>query len=131
MVNLIGKLHFLTLFLCANKSSHITTSRYCIREPGVEWSYTQFQTHVLSTISYHMWTFTSESSSLFSYCSLAKSVRFFVTPLPAALLEFLLKLMSIESMMPSNQLILCNPVSSCPQSFTVSGSFLMSWSPRE
>ena len=38
----------------------------------------------------------------------------------------LLKLMSIEPMMPSNQLILSSP-SSCPQSFTASGSFPMSW----
>ena len=39
----------------------------------------------------------------------------------------LLKLMSIESLMPSNHLILCCPFSSCLQSFPASGSFLMSW----
>ena len=38
----------------------------------------------------------------------------------------LLKLMSIELMMPSNHLILCCPFS-CLQSFPASGSFLMSW----
>ena len=38
----------------------------------------------------------------------------------------LLELMSIESVMPSNHLILCVPFSSCPQSFPASGSFLMS-----
>ena len=37
-----------------------------------------------------------------------------------------LKLMSIESMMPSNRLIFCYPFSSCPQSFPASGSFLIS-----
>ena len=31
--------------------------------------------------------------------------------------------MSIESVMPSNHLILCPPFSSCPQSFPASGSF--------
>ena len=36
------------------------------------------------------------------------------------------KSMSIESMMPSNHLILCHPLSSCPQSFPASGSFPMS-----
>ena len=37
------------------------------------------------------------------------------------------KLMSIESVMPSNHLILCRlPFSSCPQSFPASGSFPMS-----
>ena len=38
----------------------------------------------------------------------------------------LLKLMSTESMMPSNHLILCVPFS-CLQSFPVSGPFPMSW----
>ena len=37
-----------------------------------------------------------------------------------------LKPMSIESVMPSNHLILRRPLSSCPQSFQVSGSFQMS-----
>jgi len=36
------------------------------------------------------------------------------------------KLMSIESVMPSNHLILCHPFSSCLQSFPTSGSFQMS-----
>ena len=38
----------------------------------------------------------------------------------------LLKLMSIELVMPSNRLILCRPFSSCPQSLSASGSFQMS-----
>ena len=37
----------------------------------------------------------------------------------------LLKLMSIELVMPSNHLILCHPFLSCPQSFPASGSFPM------
>ena len=37
----------------------------------------------------------------------------------------LLKLMSIESVMPSNHLILCSPFSSCRQSFPASGTFPM------
>ena len=37
-----------------------------------------------------------------------------------------LKLMSIESVMPSNHLILCVPFCSCPQSFPASGSFRVS-----
>ena len=37
----------------------------------------------------------------------------------------LLKLMSIESVMPSNHLILCSLLSSCLQSFPASGSFPM------
>ena len=42
-------------------------------------------------------------------------------------LQSLLKLMSIESVMPSNHLILPRPFSSHFQSFPVSGSFQMSW----
>ena len=38
-----------------------------------------------------------------------------------------LKLMSIESIMPSNHLILCTPFSSCSKYFSASGSFPMSW----
>ena len=38
----------------------------------------------------------------------------------------LLKLMSIESVMPSNHIILCCPFSSCLQSFPASGSFPVS-----
>ena len=38
----------------------------------------------------------------------------------------LLKLMSIESVMPSNHLILGRPLLSCLQSFLAAGSFLMS-----
>ena len=40
--------------------------------------------------------------------------------------QSLLKLMSTESLMPSNHLILCVPFSSYPQSFTPSGFLLMS-----
>ena len=63
-------------------------------------------------------------------------VQLFVTPWTATtpgfpvlhcLLEFALKLMSIELMMPSTHLILCHPhFSSCPQFFPESGSFPMS-----
>ena len=45
--------------------------------------------------------------------------------LPLNIYWIFLKLMSIESVIPSNHLILCRP-SSCLQSFPASGSFLMS-----
>ena len=61
-------------------------------------------------------------------------VQLFATPWTAAFqasLSFtisqrLLKLMAIESVMPSNHLVLIVPFSSCCQSFPASGSFLMS-----
>ena len=71
----------------------------------------------------------------FTVVQLLSCVRLFVTPWTAthqASLSFtisqsLLKLMSIESVMPSNHLILCRPFSSCPQSFPESWSFPVSW----
>ena len=61
-------------------------------------------------------------------------VRLFATPLIAAcqaslyftISRSLLKLMSIESLMPSNHLILSRPLSFCPQSFPGTGSFPIS-----
>ena len=62
-------------------------------------------------------------------------VWFFVTTQTAAcqaslsftISQSLLRFMSIESLMPSNHLILCRPLSSCPQSFPASESFPVSW----
>ena len=61
-------------------------------------------------------------------------VQIFMTPWNAACQASLsitncwslLKLMSIELVMPSSHLILCHPFSSCLQSFPASGSFPMS-----
>ena len=61
-------------------------------------------------------------------------VRFFGAPWTAARQDSLsitnshssLKLMFIESVMPSSHLIFCHPFSSCPQSLPSSGSFPMS-----
>ena len=62
-------------------------------------------------------------------------VQLFVTPWTAArqaslsftISQSLLKLMSFESVMPSNHLILVIPFSSCLQSFPESGFFPVSW----
>ena len=70
---------------------------------------------------------------MFSSVQSLSRVRLFATPWTAAHQASLSitncqsppKLMSIESVMPSNHLILCRPFS-CPQSFTASGSFQMS-----
>ena len=45
------------------------------------------------------------------------------TSLSSTISQSLLKLMSTESVMPSNHLILCRPFFSCPQSFPASGLF--------
>ena len=65
-------------------------------------------------------------------CSVIKSCLTICNPRNYSILGFLsftisqslFKLMSIES---SNQLILCRPFTSCPQSIPASGSFPMSW----
>ena len=70
----------------------------------------------------------------FSSAQSFSCVQLFATPWTAAHQaslsitnsQNLLKLMSIESVMPSNHLILCVPFSFCLQSFPASGSFLMS-----
>ena len=73
-------------------------------------------------------------TSQFSSVQSLSHVQLFATPWTAALQaslsitnsQSLLKLMSTESVMPSNQLILCHPFSSLLQSFPALGSFQMS-----
>ena len=70
----------------------------------------------------------------FSSAQSLSHVWFFVTPWTAALQPFpsftiswsLLRLMSVELLMPSNPLILCRPLPPCPQFFPTSGSFPVS-----
>ena len=77
------------------------------------------------------WTRLSEFHTHFQLLS---HVRLFATPWTAAhqaSLSFtiswsVLEVMSIALVMPSKHLILCHPISSCPQSFPASGSFPMS-----
>ena len=79
-------------------------------------------------------TFCNPSLYIVAVVQALNRVQLFVIPWTAALqasLFFtiswsLLKLMSIELVMPSNRLILCSPFSSCLQYFPASGSFLMS-----
>ena len=62
-------------------------------------------------------------------CSVAKSCPWTTAHQPSLTFTIfwsLLKLMSTESVMPSNHLILCHTISSCPQSFPASGSFPVS-----
>ena len=47
-------------------------------------------------------------------------------PLFSSISWSLLKLMPVQSLMPSNHIILCPSISSCPQSFPASGSFPVS-----
>ena len=66
---------------------------------------------------------------------LLSHIQLFVTPwtapcqapLSSIISQSLLRFMSTESVMLSNHLILCCPLSSSPQSFPASGSFPVSW----
>ena len=79
------------------------------------------------------WTYFGTTLSLADSVQLLSYVQFFVTPWTAAHQAFLsitnaqslLKLMSIESVMPSNHLSLCSSLLLL-QSFPASGSFQMS-----
>ena len=78
----------------------------------------------------HTWIMLFSFSCLHSV-HLLSHVQFFATPWTAAcqsivISQSLLKLMSIESVIPSNHLILCCPLLLLPQSFPASGSFPMS-----
>ena len=76
----------------------------------------------------------SEPPVQFSSVQLLSCVRLFATPRTAARQASLsitnsrssLKSMSIESVMPSNHLILCRPLLLLPSTFPQSGSFQMS-----
>ena len=78
--------------------------------------------------------FASMSSLLKVVVQSLSCIRLFATPCTAArqaslsftISQSLLKLMSIESVMPSNYLILCHLLLLLPQSFPASGSFPMS-----
>ena len=84
-----------------------------------------------------------ERICLLLLCLSVSFVWLFVTPWAAAhqaslsfaIFQSLLRLMSTESVMPSNHLILCHHFSSCPQSFPVSESFPMKcgypWNPGQ
>ena len=57
----------------------------------------------------------------------APSTAVHQAPLPFTMSWSLPRFMSIELVMLSNHLILCSPFSFCPQSFSASGSYPMSW----
>ena len=93
------------------------------------------------TVALTRWTFARKVMSLLfnmlsseSEVKLLSHVQLFATPRTAACQaslsitnsRSLLRLMSIESVMPSNHLILCRPLLLLPQSFPASGSFQIS-----
>ena len=100
--------------------------------------YSAFSSTLPPIILDHHWSIYCLYTSIFSrtsYLSCCHSVSkscptlgILWTPAPQASLSFtisqsLLKFMSIESVMLSNHLILCCPISFCLQSFQASGSF--------
>ena len=93
----------------------------------------------MGNAAHALWEGAESSSQPFgitsSSCSVAKLCPTLCDPVNCStlgfpvlryLLEFAQTLMSVESVMPSNHLILCCPCFSCPLSFPASGSFPMS-----
>ena len=129
----------LTLQMGKQRCSAVT----CPRSNPRWWnSKAEDESHALSVISWHLWIskfeFLWNTISLhkfpFSSVQLLSRVWLFATPWTAALQaslsitnsQSLLRLMSIESVMPSSHLTLYWPFSSCLQSFPASRSFQMS-----
>ena len=88
-----------------------------------------------STVNYLQYPVINHNGKEYEKELLFGRLQLFVTPWTAAcqtswsftISQSLLKLVSIESVMPSNHLILFHSLSSCPQSFPTSGCFLMKW----
>ena len=92
----------------------------------------QFVAGILIVLMYHEFILQSLMSVQFSSVQSLSCVRLFVTPMRPAACQAslsitnprsLFKLMSIESVMPSNHLILCHPLFLLPQSLPASESF--------
>ena len=130
----------LSLVLCFQSQSHVQLF-------ATPWT-TEHQPPLSFTISYSLLKLTSIESVMvsnhlnlilsFQFSSVAKSCLtlcdFHISWTPALQASLsvtnswsLLKLLYIYSVMSSNHLILCWPLSTCLQSFPASGSFLMSW----
>ena len=94
---------------------------------------TKFQLGIWSVRTEWLCLSQSQVTGISSVQSLSR-IRLFATPWTAAHqaslsitnTRSLLKLMSLESVMPSNHLVFCRPLSFCPQSFPASGSFPVS-----
>ena len=79
----------------------------------------------ISTFWFHVLPVSVQSLSCVQLCN-PVNCSTLGFPVLRYLLEFAQTLMSVESVMPFNHLILCCPCFSCPLSFPASGSFPMS-----
>ena len=111
----------LSWFLLYIKVNHIYIHMY-IYTSSLFWMSFPFrspQSTEQSSLRYTVGSY--QLSVLCSCCSVTQSCPTLCNPM-----DCFIKLMSIESVMLSNHLILCCPFSSCLQSFLASVSFLMS-----
>ena len=120
--------HYVLQCMKVKSESELAQSCLTLRDP-MDCSLPGSSVHGISQARVVEWGATAFSVRSLSHAQL------FATPWTAARqdsLSFtiswsLFKLMSIESVMPSNHLILCIPLLFCLQSLPASGSFLMSW----
>ena len=121
---------FHSLILSSNIHTHTHTHTYCLHAKKDFSTYAMKCCINLTSITIFC---RSHVTNICCY-PIAKSCLTLATPWTIACqvsLSFtifwsFLKLMTTESVMPSNHLILCHPLSSCLQSFPASGSFPMS-----
>ena len=101
-----------------------------------DWTYISYLSSIVRSVLYHqhhLWSPKTPSVQFSSVQSLSR-VRLFATPwitarqasLSITNSQSLLRLMSIESVMPSSHLIFCRPLIPHPQSLPESGYFPMS-----
>ena len=134
------KLDLFHCLCCQSQLQRISGIKHCLVQSSISGSQLQHPTpssQIFSTCGFLLcWSALSQNdySVQFSSVQQLSRVRLFVTPWTAAHQvslsitnsQSLLKFMSIESVMPSNHLILCHPLLSGLQSFPTSESFPMS-----
>ena len=120
--------HFVSYSPC------ISSLTWCIMTYSLEKHFLTSQNSSMTFTWDYDFSFTDSYMCLLSSVQLLSHVQLFATPWIAACQtslsitnsQSLLKLMSIELVMPSSHLILCRPLLLLPQSLPASGSFPMS-----
>ena len=134
------KLDLFHCLCCQSQLQRISGIKHCLVQSSISGSQLYHPTpssQIFSTCGFLVcWSALPQNDYSFQFSSVQQlsRVRLFVTPWTAAHQaslsitnsQSLLKFMSIESVMPSNHLILCHPLLSGLQSFPTSGSFQIS-----
>ena len=126
----------LTLISCTEEKSRVGTTGFPSEKGLIQLIYISFLLVSFMGCVFLLWSKGNLSLWLqrSHCCSVAKSCPTLCNPMDCSMqalpvlhhLQSLVRLMSIEPVIPSNHLILCHPFSFGPQSFPASESFPMS-----